>query len=93
MHPDLDPDEVEYFMNKVLKHLEDVGAVSGADQNIAASNVFAGKIMQDGLDDVKSILEENRVMLIQQMIYIRGELSRIADIHAEALQVARGRIN
>jgi len=93
MHPDLDPDEVQYFMNKVLQHLENDGSVTGEGNNIAASNVFNGKVVQYGLDDIKSILEENRVMLVQQLIYIRAEIARIADIHAEALQVARGRIN
>lgn len=89
MHRDLDPKDVDLWMKKMLLALEDLSAVNRANDNIAASNVHTGKIIDQGFDDLVSVLDENSAILRKQMERLVQIMDRQADIQGAALRIAR----
>ena len=89
MHRDLDPKDVDLWMKKMLLALEDLSAVNRANDNIAASNVHTGKILEQGFDDIVTVLDENSAILRKQMNRLINVLDRQADIQGAALTIAR----
>lgn len=89
MHRDLDPKDVDLWMKKMLLALEDLSAVNRANNNIAASNVHTAKVLEQGFDDIHTVLEENLTVLRKQMDSLILVLDRQADIQGAALTIAK----
>jgi hypothetical protein len=89
MHPHIEPKMVELWMRKVLLALEDLSAVNRANDNISASNVATGKILEQGIDDIVTVLDENSAVLRKQMNRLIMVLDRQADIQGAALTIAK----